>query len=123
MEQTQKKSARESPIENRRAVKKKKKKKRFNSRLLALTISICGFATFVPLKSRGGSMLPGEYVPRAKGSKGTSLKKVSFRTRDERTIVPAVTNFAQRNDSSPFWSGDKTRRRSNKRDWKNKSNI
>lgn len=78
------------------------KKKTFNSRLLALTISICGFATFVPLKSRGGSMFPGEYVPRAKGSKGTSLKKVSFRTRDERTIVPAVTNFAQRNDSSPF---------------------
>lgn len=47
-------------------------------------------------------MLSGEYVPRAKGSKGTSLKKVSFRTRDEKTIVPAVTNFAQRNDSSPF---------------------
>lgn len=93
-----KESAREFPIENRRVVKKKT----FNSRLLALTISICGFATFVPLKSRGGSMFPGEYVPRAKGSKGTSLKKVNFRTRDERTIVPAVTNFAQRNDSSPF---------------------
>lgn len=111
------------PLRTVELLKKKKKKKRFNSRLLVLTISICGFATFVPLKSRGGSMLPGEYVPRAKGSKGTSLKKVSFRTRDERTIVPAVTNFAQRNDSSPFWSGDKTRRRSNKRDWKNKSNI
>lgn len=95
----QKESARESPIENCRAVKKKKKK-RFNSRLLALTI--CGFATFVPLKCRGGSMLPGECMPRAKGSKGTSLKKVSFRTRDESTIVPAVTNFAQKNDSSPF---------------------
>lgn len=47
-------------------------------------------------------MFPGECMPRAKGSKGTSLKKVSFRTRDESTIVPAVTNFAQKNDSSPF---------------------
>lgn len=62
----------------------------------------CGFATFVPLKSRGGSQLPGVIcVLQVKGSRGLlpspshlSLEKVSLRSRAERIIALDVTKPA-----------------------------